>query len=104
MAPKRSSCCSRALPSRTANRWKTIDRFSRNSPLETDGHQAACTPLLTLAPLIIGVYATWVAIPLSLEILGTVIHGSWQERLAFYEQGGRMGVPVVLGDRLARSV
>jgi hypothetical protein len=32
-----------------ANRCKTIDRFSRNSPLETDLHQVAHTPLLTLA-------------------------------------------------------
>ena len=34
---------------RTANRCKTIDRVSRNSPLEIDGHQAAHTPVLTLA-------------------------------------------------------
>ncbi|WP_250522378.1 hypothetical protein, partial [Caballeronia sp. ATUFL_F2_KS42] len=31
------------------NRCKTIDRFSRNSPLEIDRHDAAHTPLLTLA-------------------------------------------------------
>ncbi|WP_208458257.1 hypothetical protein, partial [Burkholderia stabilis] len=38
-----------ALPSRTANRCKTIDRFSRYSPLEIDRRQIAHTPLLTLA-------------------------------------------------------
>jgi hypothetical protein len=37
------------LPSGTANRCKTIDRLSRNSPLEIADHQAAHTPLLTLA-------------------------------------------------------
>ncbi|MDN7871683.1 hypothetical protein QZM26_19940, partial [Burkholderia multivorans] len=41
--------CSRALPLRTANRCKTIDRFSRNAPLEIDRHQNVRTPLLTLA-------------------------------------------------------
>ena len=48
-APERSSCCGKALPSGTANRYKTIDRFSRNSALEIAGHQAARTPLLTSA-------------------------------------------------------
>ncbi|WP_217283439.1 hypothetical protein, partial [Paraburkholderia sp. NMBU_R16] len=34
----------------TANRCKTIDRVSRNSPPEIDRHQNVHTPLLTLAP------------------------------------------------------
>lgn len=38
-------------PSRTANRCKTIDQSSRNSPLEIDRNDAAHTPLLTLAQL-----------------------------------------------------
>jgi hypothetical protein len=36
------------VPVKTANRCKTIDRLSRNSPFEIDRHEAAHTPLLTL--------------------------------------------------------
>ncbi|WP_208453790.1 hypothetical protein, partial [Burkholderia gladioli] len=36
-------------PSRTANRCKTIDRFSRNSPPDSPCLNVARTPLLTLA-------------------------------------------------------
>jgi hypothetical protein len=47
--PNRSSFCWRAFPSNTANRCKTIDGFSRNSPPDVADHQAARTPLLTLS-------------------------------------------------------
>ncbi|MEX4005444.1 hypothetical protein AB4Y38_42390, partial [Paraburkholderia sp. EG285A] len=50
--------CSRALPSRTANRCRTIGRFSRNSPLDIDRHDAAHTPLLTLAHFLVVVSDT----------------------------------------------
>lgn len=38
-APNRSRCCWKALPSRTANRCKTINPVSRNSPPDVAVHQ-----------------------------------------------------------------
>lgn len=47
--PEKIKLLLEASPSRTASRCKTIGRFSTNSPLDIDRHDAAHTPLFTLA-------------------------------------------------------
>jgi pimeloyl-ACP methyl ester carboxylesterase len=56
------------LPSKTANRCKTIDRISRNSPLEIAAHQTARTPVLTISRLSASTNATVV-----------LVHGAWAD-------------------------
>jgi exopolysaccharide production protein ExoZ len=79
-----------------ASRCKTIDRFSRNSPLETDLHQVAHTPLLTLAPpeFVMGVlaYAYIARMPRSLPIVYPAIALTGIVWLCFFGKHGLSGI------------